>query len=151
MSKRAFTLVELMVVIAMIAILSAAMGVGVSRAQERSRISKAETETGAMTQAIYAYRDYDKNFSLSSYEMEDAEANAAALAFILGGVDGRDGKPVPVLYNGAVGNDKVLRDPWGRPYRVTVRRATIPAPQVDDITTGVYVPNNHRLTDKERQ
>ena len=53
--KKAFTLVELIVVIAIIAILMAAIGTSVRKAQLRSRIARAETEANEMTNAIRAY------------------------------------------------------------------------------------------------
>ena len=44
--KKAFTLVEMIVVVAVIAILMASIGVAVNKAQLRSRIARAETEIG---------------------------------------------------------------------------------------------------------
>ena len=47
--REGFTLIELMVVVAMIAIISAAMTVSVAGAQERARVQKATVEVKSIT------------------------------------------------------------------------------------------------------
>ena len=56
--KKAFTLVELIVVIAIIAILMASIGASVRKAQLRSRIARAEAEANEITNAIRAYENF---------------------------------------------------------------------------------------------
>ena len=55
MRRRGFTLVELLVVLAMIAILIGSMGVAVIGAKRRAKMSKASQEIHEMTNAILAF------------------------------------------------------------------------------------------------
>ena len=50
--RRGFTLVELFVVMAILAVLIGTMSLSVSRAQQRARIAKAQTTVRAITHAI---------------------------------------------------------------------------------------------------
>ena len=147
--KRAFTLVELIVVVAMIAILAAAMSSGVAKARRRAMVAKAEAETREITNAILSYQNFDQDGSLKSYVMNDAEATETSLGFILGKVKSRN-VTVPVLYNAALTGGRML-DPWGKPYRVTVKKGeTVSPPGVGSMSTGVFYPNWHRLRGGER-
>lgn len=151
-----FTLVELLTVIAMIGILMGAVSTSVAKARERAKISRAAVECREITNAILAYENYDKKHSLSSCLREDQDADRSSLKFILGeGVAGADGDDVPVLYNGALVDNKIV-DPWGRPYKITIREAsdadnpnTVDA-TAKDMKITVFVPNNARLSPGER-
>lgn len=141
--KKAFTLVELIVVIAVIAILMAALGTGVRKAQSRSRIARAEAETGEITSAIRAYRNYvDDGIPIQTAW---SDADESGLDYILGGRTDRAGKPVPVLYNASVMGGKI-RDPWGTPYQFRVVKAE-DSSESDDVATsmetGVFLPNRY--------
>ena len=140
--KKAFTLVELIVVIAIIAMLMAAIGTSVRKAQLRSRIARAETEVNEMTNAIRAYENF---VDTGIPERNDVDTDESSLGFILGNGTDRAGNPMPVLYNATVMAGKI-RDPWGTPYRVRV----IPVggeDATDDVasgmTTGVFLPNRY--------
>ena len=153
--KRAFTLVEMLVVLAILAILTAMTGNAVAKAKLRAKFAKAEAETTAMTQAIYAYAQYTTDFTLTGFDRDRQEASKSSLNFLLGseaGAVGRDGISVPVLYNASTaGNDGRFLDPWGRAYLVTIKKTTgDSANGMDSITMGVYLPNCHRLNDGER-
>lgn len=152
MMKRAFTLIELLVVIAMIAILMGAVGTSVVKAQKRAKISRAEIEAQEMTKAILAYQNYSDDGSLSELTgLNDSPADESNLKYILGKVSKR-GSPVPVLYNASTAKDGRFLDPWGRPYRVTVKKGEkISPPGVPSMETGVFYPNWHRLSEGERQ
>jgi prepilin-type N-terminal cleavage/methylation domain-containing protein len=149
--KRGFTLVELLVVVGMIAILGGAMVTSISNAQRRAKLSKANVDVGEMTKAILAYANYTDEGTLESVaNLNDAPAQASALAFILGGVQGRGGSNVPVLYNGAVKNGYIV-DPWGNPYRVTIKVGEEVKPGgVPDMSLKLFYPNWHRLSGGER-
>ena len=111
MMKRAFTLVELLVVIAMIASLTGAVGTSVSTARARAREMKATTEVKEMTNAILAYENFARSGEYSLEPM-DADATVSTVGFILGKGQSSDADDrIPVLYNGSVGSDGVLRDP----------------------------------------
>lgn len=150
--KKAFTLIELLVVIAMIMILMGAVGSSVVSAQKRAKISRAETEAQELTKAILAYANYTESGDLSEVpSLNNTEATEQNLQFVLGKVRQR-GALVPVLYNASVAKDGRFLDPWGRPYRVTVKRGeTVSPPGVPSMSMGVFYPNWHRLSEGERQ
>lgn len=140
--KRAFTLVELIVVIAMIAILMAAIGSGVRKAQLRARIARAQGEANEMTSAI---RSYENFVDTGIPERSDVDADESSLSFILGEGTDRAGGRVPVLYNASFVAGKI-RDPWGTPYRVRIIQMPSGTSSDDvakDMSTGVFVPNRY--------
>ena len=142
---RGFTLIELMVVVAMIAIIAAAMTSAVAQAQRRAKISRAETEAKELTNAILAWQNYDPSGSLSKYVMEDAEAEESKMGFVLGKETGRGGKQVPVLFNATISRGRLV-DPWGNPYRVTIKPGErVNPPGVPNMNIRVFYPNWHRL------
>ena len=145
--KRGFTLVELLVVMAMIAIIAGALTTGVARAQRRSKISRAQTEAREITNAILAYANYAEDGTLSELTgLNDTEAGEDSLKWILGKVKSRN-VDVPVLYNAAIQGGKI-RDPWGRPYRVTVKKGDpINPPGVNSVTIRMFYPNWHRVVE----
>lgn len=140
--KKAFTLVELIVVIAIIAILMASIGVSIRKAQLRSRIARAETEANEMTNAIRAYENF---VDTGIPERNDVDTDESSLGFILGNGTDRAGNPIPVLFNATVTGGKI-RDPWGNPYRVRV--IPMGGEEASDevasgMTTGVFLPNRY--------
>jgi len=140
--KKAFTLVELIVVVAIIAILMASVGTSVRKAQLRSRIARAETDVNEMTNAIHAYENY---VDTGIPERNDVDADESSVGFILGNGTDRAGNPIPVLFNGNVVNGKIP-DPWGKPYHVRVLPMGADGANDDvasDMTTGVFLPNRY--------
>lgn len=150
MTRRGFTLVELLVVVAMISLLAGAMTVSVTGARARARVSRAQTDVREITNAILAYANYTDDGTLSSVSLNDAEASEANLAFILGQGSSARGAKVPVLYNAAVSSGRIL-DPWGKPYRVTVKAGdTVSPPGAQNLSVRLFYPNWHRLREDER-
>ena len=151
--KRAFTLVELLVVIAMIAILTGAVGTSVSSARARARVMKATAEVKEMTNAILAYENYARG---GNYELEamDQDASISSVGFILGKGDTADsGGKIPGLYNGAVDADGAIHDPWGTPYRVKIKEGSvrsISSTAASSMSTGYMLPNFYMLSMEER-
>ncbi len=146
--KRAFTLVELLVVMGMIAMLTGAVGSSVSAARSRARVAKAQAEVKEMTNAILAAENFTELPT-----MDQANATRDNLKFILGGETGDNGEKIPVLYNGNVGKDGVLRDPWNRPYIVTIRQGNAKvtfSTASQNMRTGYFLPNFYRLSVEER-
>ena len=151
MTRRGFTLVELLVVVAMIMILAAAMTTSVSGARARAKVSRAQTEAREITNAILAYANYTDDGTLSSVTMSDSPASESQLAFILGRGPSQRGAKVPVLYNAALSNGRQILDPWGHPYRVTVKAGeTVSPPGVQSLSIRLFYPNWHRLGEGER-
>lgn len=155
--RRGFTLVELIVVIAMIAILAASFTSAVAAARRRAYISRATQEIREMTNAILAFEQYAPGRSLSSVVSGGWKQCAEAqMAMILGGATGANGEKVPVLFNGQV-RMGYLRDPWGTPYQYwVVNTASLEGGGGEmskgvEFTTAASLPNFFRLTDKERR
>lgn len=153
--KKAFTLTELIVVMAMIAILSASMMSAVGRARTRSKIAKATQETRELTNAILAYEQYAPDRSLSGKKTDWANCTEDKLSMVLGRENGANGERIPVLLDASIVAG-AFRDPWGRPYELKIQNSdTLQGGGVDEdrgvgFITAPYLPNYNRLTDKER-
>ena len=118
MRKKGFTLIELIVVIAMIMLLAGSVTSALASARKRAKISKATVACQEMTNAILAYENYAKDHSLAKHVTGGWQpANKGSLQFILGGVKAENGEDVPVLFNAEIKGTQML-DPWGKPYRV---------------------------------
>lgn len=146
--KRGFTLVELLVVIAMLMLLVGAVTTAVSSAQRRAKIVRATAEAQEMTNAILAYENFGKNYSLANHAMENQEATESTMAFILGQESSQQGESgnLPVLFNASIRNG-AIRDPWGRPYRVTIRKTESfknETDSSDNLRSYVAFPNFNR-------
>ena len=152
--RRAFTLVELLVVIGMIAVLIAAMTTSVQKARTRAMVTKATQEAKEMTNAILAFEQYARGHSLEDYKQDSwapCNEGAKAMAAILGRARGESGEQVPVLFNASVRGGKLL-DPWGRPYEYRIEATDVwNGSDVPELVTAPALPNYFRLTDKERQ
>ncbi|MBR7180264.1 MAG: prepilin-type N-terminal cleavage/methylation domain-containing protein [Kiritimatiellae bacterium] len=151
-SRRGFTLVELLVVIAMIAVIIAALAASVTEARLRAKIERARSEASIMTQAILAYENYNKDVSLP--EMEDVEATKENMAFLIGdGEKTEYGDTIPALMLAQFRNG-VMRDPWYTPYRIRIRsgKAKITLRNASGtLYTGYFLPNYYNLTEEERR
>ncbi len=151
LTRRGFTLVELMVVIGMIAIFMAAVGTSVGMTKERARIEKARSEVKALSQAILGWENYTRGKKNELKEMGDVEADASSLQFVLGQGEGATSGEVPALFTAALAADGKLRDPWGTPYRIRIKEGAIPSPGTMNLYTCYYLPNFYRLAPEERQ
>ena len=151
--KKAFTLVELMVVVGMIAVLMGAMTVSTAKAQQRGRIAKAMQETKEIANAILAYEQYAIGHTpaqLASKAGPWTPCTKSSLQAILGGETGASGETIPVLYNASI-NGETLRDPWGNAYEFMIQQFEKgPQPDQANMTTSAALPNFFRLSDKER-
>ena len=132
-----FTLVELLVVMAMLMLIIGSVSSAVMSAQKRAKLTRATMEVQQITSAILAYENYGE-----LDEMTDEEATRSSMAFILG-QETEDGRKVPVLFNASIKGEKIL-DPWGRPYLVTVKEGKISGTRMRTVTTGVFIPNFYR-------
>lgn len=153
--RRGFTLVELMVVIAMIALIMGAMASAVTSAQERSREQKALSEVKVISQAVLAYENWDRGSG--RYELPtltEADCDRSNLSFLIGEGEGaKSGGTIPAqliaqLQRGA------MRDPWGTPYRITIRKGGANVKMqsaTGTLRTGFYLPNYYHLTEAERR
>ena len=157
MNKRGFTLVELLVVVAMIAVIMGAISTSFSAARTRANIQKATSEVKVMSQAIIAYATWNKD---ALDPMEDEPASGRSLSFLLGrgsasGVSGASSSgEIPVLLMAKLQSGGEILDPWGTQYRVTVRKgsANLSFKTVNsNLRTGYFLPNInlYRTTEAE--
>lgn len=119
--SRAFTLVELLVVIAMLLILAGSVGSGVMAAMKNAKISKASVEVNELTNALLAYENFISGTSDEGKmpSLNGVDASESSCSFLLGkGAAGAGGERPPVFYNGG------FRDPWGTPYKLLVKPGT---------------------------
>ena len=138
-----FTLVELLVVIAMLLLLAGAVTSSVASAQRRAKIAQATAEAQEMTNAILAYEHFGDDYKLPNYN--NTPATEANMAFILGDVT-VNGQKVPVLYNASIKSGKLL-DPWGHSYRVTIKEGKTfesESDPTDQLKSYVAFPNFNR-------
>ena len=149
LNKRGFTLLELMVVVGMVATIMAAMTTSVAAARERARIQKATSDVKVITQAILAYENWDRNGELETMERRDADSGS--LGFLLGKEAAESGGKVPVLLMAQLRSGGKMTDPWGTPYKVTIREGSIPAARSVNLQTGYFLPNFYRLSESERK
>ncbi len=156
MKRRGFTLVELLVVLAMIIILVSAMTASVNSARRRAREAKAHQEMKELTNAILAFEQYAPGRTLEGFETGGWKTcDEKSLAMVLGGLAGDSGEPVPVLYAAALTGGKML-DPWGKAYEFVIEKTA--SIKSGDGTAGSGVsyktapqlPNFFRLTPEER-
>jgi len=144
-SRPAFTLVELLVVVGMIALIMGAMSTSVASAMQRARIQKATSDVKMLTQAIHSYANYNEGKLPTIGSWMDADFKTT-LKFL-----NASDENVPVLIQAALSSDGIMRDPWGLPYQVKITEGNVYAPNVGNLNTGYYLPNFYRLTRKERQ
>lgn len=138
--KKGFTLVELLVVMAMLMLLIGSISSSVMSAQKRARLAVATTAVLEISNAILAYENYGK-----LDKMDEQPSTEDNLAFILGKAT-EDGRDVPVLYNASIKGGKIL-DPWGNPYRITITEGSISGKQTKNMKTAVFFPNFYRPTE----
>ena len=150
--KKGFTLVELIVVIGMLMVLAGSVTTAVASARRRAKIAKATATCQEITNAILAYENYAKDYSLETKATGDSwkEATKGNMGFILGDEAaqmGEGGGKIPVLYNAEIKGTAIL-DPWGRPYwyKIARRNANIEETAEDraQLKTGVLMLNYYR-------
>jgi len=150
-NRRGFTLLELLVVVGMIAVIMGAMATTVSSAQERARKQKATAEVKVITQAILAYEDWSKNGELPDLKAADADASSLGFLFGEGGTT-RSGQELPTLLMASLRNGGKILDPWGHPYKVTIKRQNASFQnKFSDLSSGFWLPNFYRVKESERK
>ena len=150
-----FTLVELLVVVAMIALIIGALTTAVSSARERARVQKALAEVKVVSQAILAYENWDQGggkHELPTLNKQDADRGS--LGFILGeGGNAESGGKIPVMLMAALTSGGKMLDPWGTPYKVTIKANSFtvrPGAATGSLQAGYFLPNWYRIGRGER-
>ena len=151
LNKRGFTLVELIVVIAMIAVFMMSVGVAVGKTRERARIERARSDVKVLSQAILAWENYSRGGKFELREMPDEEADSSTLSFLLGQGESATSGNIPSLLLAQLSAGGKMRDPWGRPYLIRIKEGKIDHPENLDLGTCYYLPNFYRLSEEERR
>lgn len=154
-ARRGFTLVELLVVVAMIAIIVGALTSSISSAQQRARIQKATSDVKVIAQAILASENFAKGGEYKLKEINSlTEADANSLDFLVGrGGTYDSGEKIPAVLMASLNAGGKMLDPWQQPYMVKIKKGKsvkIDSP-FSSISTGFCLPNIYRLSAEERK
>ena len=106
-SKAGFSLVEIMVAVAIIGILATVVLINVLPALDRAKTEKARTDVATLEQALETYK-------LETQSYPTAEQGLAAL------VHAPAGLTHPELYRNGGYVKRLPDDPWGKPYLYAV-------------------------------
>ena len=137
-TRSAFTLLELMLAIAVIGILMSMLGAAAYSARQRAYVTLATAETQQIASAFKSYYLANHKWPGSWDGGAGAELTKQNLAPLIGG----EGTVYLDISDFRFEND-VFLDPWGHPY--SVETAKIDHPAVSDVIEGaVSFPNHFR-------
>ena len=143
---------ELLVVVGMIAILIGTLSTSFTSSMRRARIQKATAEVKVISQAILAYENWARGSGTFELEpMNKRDADSGSLGFLLGQEAAKSGGKIPAMLMAQLQSGGKMLDPWGTPYKITIKEGSISAAQRLSLWTGYYLPNFYRLADGERQ
>ncbi len=147
----AFTLVELLVVVGMLAVLMAALTTSVTAARHRARVQKATSDVKVISQTILAYENYSTSHTLPT--MTKKEATKKNLSFLFGTGDSMGGSKLPTLLEASLSTSGEILDPWGHPYVVSITPKTATMyikTATQDLKAGYSLSNWYRISEDER-
>ena len=127
-ARAAFTLVELLTVIVIIAILASVTAIGLHRARELARRTRAETELREMVAAWLQYHQLYGEYPSLVKDQNDLDTSRKILAPLID-PESADNPRGLVLLNPKLpfnGKDEYV-DPWGTPYQLSFAQAEVEA------------------------
>ena len=142
--RDAFTLVEMLVVIAMLGLLMGSAATGISQAKRQAKVTRAHAEMRELVNAWLAYEQaYDDWPIPSNAESEEGvPATESNLKELIG--QGEDGMVYLNAPMSAGADGKAFRDPWGTPYRYRIIQIETTDSQDDNkFEASIAFPNRH--------
>ena len=148
--KKAFTMIELMTVIAILALLTASMTAAVRKVMLSTEIARATAETRELINSILSYENISKGYKLSPVSALDVSVQDFPWLFGQGGTS-EDGEDSTALIKAALRSDGVMCDPWGTPYKISIvpGDASIKERILQNVTTSLFMPNFYKVSAEE--
>lgn len=107
-----FTLVEMLAVVVLIAILMAAAGMSVRKANQIAKNAKAEAECRELVNAILEYKSVYGEWPGGDSAKGEVKATETFLKPLINAADNTRG----IVFLNLTLTDKAWNDPWGEPY-----------------------------------
>lgn len=137
-SSNAFTLVEMLVVVGMLAILMGTAFSGLGQARNQARVAKANAEVRELMNAWLSYESAYDNWPVQ-ISGNSLDATSENLKELLGQND------QSLVYLNAQMVNGAFRDPWGTPYRFQLVPATAENKETEKFVASVTFPNRQRM------
>ncbi len=136
-ASRAFTLMEMLVVIGMLAVLMGSAVSGLGQARKQARVAKANAEVRELLNAWLSYEAAYDDWPVA-VSGDNIDAMEGAIKELLGDNETRTVYLNAPIINGA------FRDPWGTPYRFRILERTDTAGAREEFAAAITFPNRNR-------
>lgn len=151
--RAGFTMVELLVVMAILGVLVGTFAVSTTSARENAKVVKATAESRSLANSIRLYC-----MTMTDTAVSEDGGNPLSLLGLSDGLRDADSTLTnmltkPSASNGNTvyfeANDRSIRgnrlcDPWGNPYKIRVKRVNIATKAEEDYEIIVPIPGRHR-------
>ena len=135
----AFTMIEMLIVIAMLGILMGTAISGVGQAKRQAKVARANTELRELVNAWLSYEQaYDEWPAEVATGQEGVEATESNLRDLLG--QGSDG----LVYLNAPITSGAFRDPWGTPYKYRIVKESPTSEGRNNFEAAITFPNRNK-------
>lgn len=139
--RRGFTLLELLIVIAIIMVLTGMLLTGAAAARRRAIIAKAESETRELAKAWKSYwMTYDEWPTPAFQTATNMAMDGTAMGYLMG----NNGMELMLMDLDMKVKTYGFKDPWGNFYVVDFSRTI--SPGVEYYETTVFLPQRKRYT-----
>ena len=157
-ARRGFTMIELLVVMAIIGILAGTFAFSMVSAQENARTAKATAEGRELGNAIRLYcltqTGTEEDGESAGNPLSDLGLNEgisavnSTLTRLMTAPSASNGNTVYFRADQSSIRGGVLRDPWGNPYRIRVRRFEPKDQEENDYRLVIPLETRHRALKK---